>query len=202
MTSIKARGFCGRADDVQLRLLFGSGIPDESYDSVDILLIEAECNKTTSSSMMHEGQVVNDNLHLYIPPNGFLSVFFNPDCTKGKCFFQPAIINETSNHTLLISDAHLQFSAANMSLLLSANITGVSTALCIIVIFNYYCCFTIAHIKSNNKWSSNLIVGVTVCSILLCVSFIFIILVVFIRRQQLKKTQGDLGQLPNVQNKL
>ena len=101
LTSIKARGFCGRADNVQLRLLFGSGIPGESYDSFDILLIEAKCNKTASSSV-HEGQVVNDTLYLYIPPNGFLSVFFNPDCTKEKCFFQPAIVNESSNHTLMI----------------------------------------------------------------------------------------------------
>ena len=97
------------------------------------MFIEAECNKTTSLSI-HEGQVVNDNLHLYIPPNGFLSVFFHPDCNKEKCYFQPAIINETSNHTLLISDDQLQFSTANTSLLLSANITGMSAALCIIVI--------------------------------------------------------------------
>ena len=138
----------------QLRLLYGSGIPSESFDSISIVFIEAECNKTANSSMMHEGQVVNDNLHLIIPPNGFLSIYFNPDCSKEKCYFQPAIINETSNHTLLISDDHLQFFAANMSLLLSANITGMSTALCIMVklsIFNYYCSFTISSQKEKQQ---------------------------------------------------
>ena len=119
LTSIEARGFCGRADNVQLRLLYGSRKGGGNH--FNIQYVNAECNAAKNGSyMIYEGKVLNNSLNILIPPGGFLTIFFNPDCSNEKCYFQPAIISETSNYTAEIADGHLVWSATNLSLLLSA----------------------------------------------------------------------------------
>ena len=120
VTSVEARGFCGRANDVDLRLVYGDvGEKNGSRYTVHAELLKAECNISANvSSVIFEGTVI------IIHPGGFLGFFLNPDCTKDKCFFQPAIINQTSNYTLEVADDHLVWTATDMSLLFSANITS------------------------------------------------------------------------------
>ena len=127
VTSVESRGFCGGANDVDLRLVYGDvGEKNGSRYTARAELLKAECNISANvSSVIFEGTVRNNNLNnIIIHPGGFLGFFLNPDCTKDKCFFQPAIINQTSNYTL---DDHLVWTATDMSLLFSANGTGSTT---------------------------------------------------------------------------
>ena len=88
-------------------------------------LLKAECDTSANfSSMFFEGTVKNHSLNIRIPPGGYLAFFLNPDCSKDKCYFQPAIINETSNYTLEFADDHLVWGSTNVSILFSANITS------------------------------------------------------------------------------
>ena len=73
-------------------------------------------------SKFYEGKVTNDSLYLVIPPGGFVSITLISDCSKDECYFQPAIINKTSNHTLEFGVYPHLISHTDLSLLFSANI--------------------------------------------------------------------------------
>ena len=122
VTSVEARGFCGRANDVWFILLHSDETGSYNFH-VDLL--KAECDTSANiSSMFFEGTVKNHSLNIRIPPGSYLAFFFNPDCSKDMCYFQPAIINETSNYTLEFADDHLVWGSTNVSILFSANITS------------------------------------------------------------------------------
>ena len=128
VTSIEARGFCGRPDDVELRLLaFGRTVKKSGSISS---LVPVQCNKTATVGNRHyEGYVSNNSLNMRVEPGHILAVFLNPDCTKLKCYFQPAFINETSKYDVVFGDSHLVWNVTNMSLFFSANITGMMITL-------------------------------------------------------------------------
>ena len=126
VTSVEARGFCGRSDDVELRLLSAQRRTDNGFRSSNgIALVSAQCNKTATVGDHHyEGYVRNNSLNLRVPPGYVLTLFLNPDCENRKCYFQPAVINESSKYDVVFADSHVVWSDTNMSLFFSANITG------------------------------------------------------------------------------
>ena len=122
VTSIEARGFCGRRDNVELRLIYGSRDDETARYSRVVLL--AVCDNTTTHANYSEGYVRNDSLSMRIPSGGFLGIALNPDCSGEKCYFQPAIINKTSNYPFQYISKRFVVSSTNDSLLFSANVTG------------------------------------------------------------------------------
>ena len=183
LTSVKARGFCIREDSVELRLIYGY------YDKMGQLhvnyeLVKAECNASTSvMSKFYEGKVTNDSLYLVIPPGGFVTIHLISDCSKDECYFQPAIINKTSNYTLEFGvDLRLN-SHTDLSLLFSANIEQSNTTYENDEEYNT----TYRNDEENHSINNTLVI---VFSLLFCVSFIISICVLvflLIRRWQRKK---------------
>ena len=184
LTSVKARGFCMRENNVELRLIYGY------YDNmgqlqIDYELVKAECNASTSvMSKFYEGKVTNDSLSLVIPQGGFFSITLISDCSKTECYFQPAIINKTSNYILKFGVSVHLISHTDLSLLFSANIEQ----------FNK----TYGNNKDDHKNHSINTTLVIVLSLLFCASFIVsicILVFLLIKRKQKKRR---IPQLPNV----
>ena len=126
VTSVEARGFCGRPDNVELRLL-SAARADHSFSNVhDIVFLDAKCNKTAKvDENYYEGYVSATGLNIQVPPGNVLAVNLNPDCSS-KCYFQPAVINKTmdSNYEVVFGDSYFVWSPTNTSLFFSANITS------------------------------------------------------------------------------
>ena len=123
VTSVRARGFCGRPDDVELRLL--SFRRNNGYRSLTgPLLVSAHCDKNATADGRYEGYVSNDSLNYRVEPGHILAVFFNQDCEDLKCYFEPAVINKTSNYDVAFANSHIVWKNTNMSLFFFANITG------------------------------------------------------------------------------
>ena len=126
VTSVEARGICGRPDDVELRLLSferNSNHGIRNFGSVS--LVPAQCNKTATVGDHYEGYVRNNSLHFLVEPGHILAVFLNPDCNNSKCYFQPAFVNASSNYNVVFADSHIEWSDTNISLFFSTNITGM-----------------------------------------------------------------------------
>ena len=97
VTSVEARGFCGRPDDVELRLLTGKTVNLGFEDVAGSILLAAKCNETpiANASGEYEGFVRNNSLNFRVPRGYALVVDLNPDCSSNntkKCYFEPAII--------------------------------------------------------------------------------------------------------------
>ena len=123
VTSVEARGFCGRPDNVELRLLSARRAENAFKSLPHVVLVPAQCNKTAPVGDHYEGYVSNTSLNIRVQPGHVLVVFLNPDCDR-KCFFQPAVINNASNYDVVFADSHLVWYETNRSLFFSANITG------------------------------------------------------------------------------
>ena len=191
LTSVKACGFCIREDNVELRLIHGY------YDKMGQLhfnyeLVKAECNVSTSvMSKFYKGKVTNDSLSLIIPPGGFVGINVISDCSKDECYFQPAIINKTSNYTLEFGDYPHLMSHTDLSLLFSANIEQSN----IIYKNDKESNTTYRNDKENHFNNSTLVI---VFSLLFSASFIIsicILVFLLIRRGRKKRR---LPQLPKV----
>ena len=64
VTSIEARGFCGRANDVELRLVFGYN-DRKGVGHISVELVEAECDTSANvSSEIYEGIVRNGSISI------------------------------------------------------------------------------------------------------------------------------------------
>ena len=128
VTSVEARGFCGRPHDVELRLLTGKSANLNFKDFAGSILLAAKCNEIPIAAATggYDGFVRNNSLNFRVQRGHALVVAFNPDCRTDteKCFFEPAIINKTSSYDVTLSDSHLVWSKTNLSLFLSVNITG------------------------------------------------------------------------------
>ena len=190
LTSVKARGFCIREDNVELRLIYGY------FDKLGQLhfnyeLVEAECNASTSVSTFYEGKVTNDSLSLVIRPGGFVGINLISDCSKDDCSFQPAIINKTSNYTLEFGVYPHLISHTDLSLLFSANIEQST----ITHKNNKESNTTYRNDEENNSINTTLVI---VFFLLFCASFIisFCVLVLLLIRKGRKKRR--LPQLPEV----
>ena len=191
LTSVKARGFCVRENNVELRLINGyydkMGQLHFSYEQV-----KAECNASTSvMSIFYEGKVTNDSLSLVIPPGGFVGINVISDCSKDECYFQPAIINKTSNYTLEFGDYPHLINHTDLSLLFSANI-GQSN---ITYENDKESNTTYRNDKENHSLNNTLVI---VFSLLFSASFIIsicVLMFLLIRRGRKKKR---IPQLPKV----
>ena len=137
VTSVEARGFCGRPHDVELRLLTGKRAKFGFADVARSILLAAKCNETpiANASGEYEGFVRNNSLNFRVPRGYALVIDLNPDCsnTTDKCYFEPAIINKTSSYDVALGDSHIVWSDTNVSLFLSANITGALSILTLLI---------------------------------------------------------------------
>ena len=139
VTSIEARGFCDRPNDVELRILTGKTANFSFEDIAGFILVVAKCNEIqigAGSKKYYEGFVRNNSLNFRVPRGYALVVDFNPDCER-KCYFEPAIINKTSSYDVAFSDSHIVWSETNVSLFLSVNITG-ALSMPTLLIIRYY----------------------------------------------------------------
>ena len=136
VTSIEARGFCGRRDNVELRLI--NGFNDEKGRHSRVILLTAVCDNTTTRANYSEGYVRNDSLNMRILSGGYLSITLNPDCSGEKCYFQPAIINKSSNYPIEYRSEHLVLSSTNVSLLFSAQVSANVTGECSTLVYNVW----------------------------------------------------------------
>ena len=127
VTSVEARGFCGRPDNVELRLLSAKRADHAFKTLSDVVFVPVQCNKTATVNDYYEGYVSNTSLNIHVQPGHMLVVYFNPDCGRLQCYFEPAVINNASNYDVVFADSHLVWSVPNMSLFFSANITGAMT---------------------------------------------------------------------------
>ena len=82
VTSVEARGFCGRPDDVELRLLTGKRANLGFDDIARSILLAAKCNETltVTAPREYEGFVRNSSLNFRVQRGHALVVVFNPDC--------------------------------------------------------------------------------------------------------------------------
>ena len=129
VTSVRARGFCpARTNGSVVVMVVINSTADVDSLMVDVTNLAAECNTSAPvGSDYYEGYVSSDNLNIRVEFNGFLSVIFNPNCSNGRCFFQPTLVNRTSNHTLLFFTEQLKVSVPPESILFSANIRPIAT---------------------------------------------------------------------------
>ena len=154
VTSVEARGFCDRPDDVELRLLTGK-IKNLGFEDVArSIFLAAKCNETpiANASGEYEGFVRNNSLNFHVPRGYALVVDLNPDCSNdtNKCYFEPAIINKTSSYDVALSDSHQVWSETNVSLFLSVNITG-ALSMPTLLITRYYLISLIHRIKRRHR---------------------------------------------------
>ena len=134
LVAVNATGFCiltGRTHQhVSLFLVIyreDNGIPMPTSHE-----IPADCefvkNTTTSGIDYSFGNVSDNDLNIPVNSDELLGIGFYKSCASSLCTFQPAIINEESNHILSfleynksVNEANLKDSS-NVSLLFSATI--------------------------------------------------------------------------------
>ena len=179
ITSVEARGFCGRPDNVELRLFSAKRRVDTGFTSVNgIALVSTQCNKTATVDDHYEGYVSNNSLNFRVRPGHTLSVFLNPECGNLKCYFQPAIVNKTSRYNVAFADGHFVWSDTNnISLFFSANITGVINSL----VKSYQSLWVSTHTELPDEtneqttgFSYYVVIGI-LCVLLLCATIVIIV---------------------------
>ena len=80
--------------------LYNSSIQETGYTR-NGMNVTAVCNTSAPvDTNYYEGYVSIDNLSIMVDAGGYLSISFDPKCSELGCLFQPAIVNETSNHVL------------------------------------------------------------------------------------------------------
>ena len=98
-------------------------------------LIPADCDFANSNSVSginySFGSVSNNNLNIPVTSDDFIALQLSATCTDIGCYFQPAIINDTSKHMLLYLEygepANETRTLSNVSLLFSATIISKSS---------------------------------------------------------------------------
>ena len=90
VTSVEARGFCGRPDNVELRLISGVRANHSFEDVTNRISLAAKCNKTAMVDNNYEGYVSATGLNITVPRSGTLAMHLNLECSIGeaKCYFQ------------------------------------------------------------------------------------------------------------------
>ena len=120
LVAVNATGFCiltGRTHQQVLLLVAVyrevNGISNPTYRH-----IPADCefanNNSVSGIDYSLGSISDNNLNIPVIPGEFLSFGFFTTCNNLSCSFQPAIINNPSNHTLLFLEYYDQVDVANL----------------------------------------------------------------------------------------
>ena len=110
LVSINARGFC-RKTNQSVKLLIGTAqFQNGELTKFTKHFIDAECNSSTTFSFngseYYWGNINVENQNIQVLDGEFLGIRFNPNCTD-VCLFQPAIVNESSKHTLVFANDSL-----------------------------------------------------------------------------------------------
>ena len=126
LVAVNATGFCILTErphhDVSLVIFIY-----RENDAVPVHLVPADCdlaNKRSVSGIDYSfGSVSHNDLNIPVTSDEFLSISI---CNGIKCFFQPAVINDTSKHMLFFLEdgkpVNETKKLSNVSLLFSATI--------------------------------------------------------------------------------
>ena len=132
VTSIRARGFCpiGNNRTTVVMQIFNSTIRDHKLVFNDTNLT-VECNTSAAVGSDHyEGYINAYNLSITVESRGHLGLRRFYPCSRYGCFFQPAIVNKSSDFNLYSYTENLEESNPGVSLLFSATIiSGISSNL-------------------------------------------------------------------------
>ena len=120
LVAVNATGFCILTErtDQQVSLLVAvyrevNGIPVPTYRH-----ITADCefvkNNSVSGIDYSLGTISDNNLNIPVIPGEFLSFGVFTTCDSFSCSFQPAIINDPSNHTLLFLESDEEVDVTNL----------------------------------------------------------------------------------------
>ena len=102
--------------------LYNSSIKEIGYTHNDTN-VTAVCNTSAPvDTNYYEGYVSIDNLSIMVDAGGYLTIWFDPNCSEFGCLFQPAIVNETSSHVLDFFDPSNKKIEHMMSLTFAATI--------------------------------------------------------------------------------
>ena len=122
LVAVNATGFCILTErphhDVSLVIFI------YRENAVSVHLVPANCdlaNRTSVSGLNYSfGSVSHNDLNIPVTSDEFLLI---SSCTGITCFFQPAVINDTSKHMLFfLEDGKPVNETENVSLLFSATI--------------------------------------------------------------------------------
>ena len=136
LVAVNATGFCILTErthqQVSLFLIIyreDNGIPMTTRH-----VIPADCdlakNNSVSGIDYSFGSVSDNDLNIPVTFDEILGIGYFTTCDNFSCSFQPALINDPSNHTLLFQESGEQVDVANLkdfsnvSLLFSATIEG------------------------------------------------------------------------------
>ena len=142
LVSINARGFCGKTNQIVALLLYVAQFQNETLVSSTPYFRQAVCDTSTTISLhrleYHKGTISVENENIQISAGNHLGIRFDTNCSDLGCLFQPAIVNESSKHTLyFLDDSFAMEQQTNTSLLFSATIiSGMSSKIicnCIIL---------------------------------------------------------------------
>ena len=137
LVAVNATGFCILTErthqHVALVVIIYREVNDMPMTTYRII-IPADCDFATNNSVSgidySLGSVSSNNLNIPVTSDGYLGIELFTTCTAVRCYFQPAIIDDTSKHMLLfleygvppiknnsklVPDASLLFSATIIS---------------------------------------------------------------------------------------
>ena len=128
LVSINARGFCLKTHQSVKLLIETVQFRDEEPTRNIRHFIDAECNSSTTLSFngsdYYWGNVNVENQKIQVLAGEFLGIRFDPNCAELGCLFQPAIVNDSSEHTLLfVNDSYIPTPQTHISLLFSTKCT-------------------------------------------------------------------------------
>ena len=127
LVSINARGFCRKTSQSVKLLIETVQIQNDELTRNARHFIDAECNSSTTFSFngsdYYWGNINVENQKIQVLAGEFLGIRYDPNCAD-VCFFQPAIVNESSEHTLLfVNDSYFPTPQTHTSLLFSTKCT-------------------------------------------------------------------------------
>ena len=128
LVAINATGFCILTERIRQVSLVILIYRQNGPSSIEI--VPADCdfanNNSVSGIDYSFGSVSHNDLNIPVTSDEILGVGFFTTCVDGGCYFQPAIINDTSKHMLSFLESGKPVSEmedfSNVSLLFSATI--------------------------------------------------------------------------------
>ena len=133
LVSINAHGFCPKTNMTVVLVIFIVNFQNNTPINIEHTRhsLEAECDTTEDGLGYYKGKISTRNqTTIKVSSDEYLIIRYTRPACKQICIFQPAIVNESTKHTLYftknLSPGEQQ---ANMSLLFSATILSGKTKL-------------------------------------------------------------------------
>ena len=136
LVAVNATGFCILTERThqQVSLFLIIYREDNSIPMTTLHVIPAECdfvNNSVSGIDYSFGSVSVNELTIPVTSDEFISIVYFTSCTGSGCFFQPAVINDTSKHMLFFLEYGKPVEEteifSNVSLMFSATIVSESS---------------------------------------------------------------------------